>query len=463
MAWSKLDEDRAAPDEAWSAFLLKGLVDNVNSYATDLAPGFSAVWSYQEAPQWASLLSFAGGTVVFNVGSFATEVKFYLSIAHHPTLSGYLKVLHPATGSSYIATVSPAATTVEITLPLSSPASGPQEFQVLYKSTVANASIGHFHCFTAIGNQISVRDATLTVAANVGRQFWAVELDGSNVDVGQPMPPGGWHMYQVGRVNPIVNIGGGQHADGYLITWPDVESNPPILRTTSTFVAQAGNYVQGNIFVLSWLKLNGMACEVTESRPPVVPMVYAHDLATSVESIPRAQRFRAGNNLIQVAANPGTNVGFMGCLITPAAPLFKIVTREEKGPMALYLRMRGFRYEGSTAAPEITITITEVTAGPNFNPLQTITLGPQPFPLARARRAISETVFSVLSLNGVNLGPGMWGMADAAFEPDLVAGYVLTQDMVFDLGYNFGTPAAYVIQVDSTVPIYVSSFYLGAS
>lgn len=55
MAWSKLDEDRAAADELWSAFLLKGLTDNVNAYASELAralPPCGATSIHPNGPPW---------------------------------------------------------------------------------------------------------------------------------------------------------------------------------------------------------------------------------------------------------------------------------------------------------------------------------------------------------------------------------------------------------------------------
>jgi len=461
--WRKIDEDRAAEGESWSAFLLKTLTDNANAYADELAPGFSAAWGYDTAPKWASLETFTGGWVVFNCGSKATQVVLTGTIDHHATLGGYVQVFHPATGCSADATIAGGDATFTVTVIFNTPQSGPQEFQVLYKSTVAEESIGHFHCFTAIGNQIAVRNAgnTFTVAAHAGRQFWAVQLAGSNVDSGQPIPPGGFHWYQVGRVNPLTNAGGGQHADGYLITFPDVETSPPILRSTSTFVQQAANYVQGDIFELSWIALRGLGFRVTANAASEVPMVYAHDLAQSVGMLPRAQRNYAGNQLIQVAASASKDAGFLGCLVGPEAPLLKLYASGENANVSLSLRMRALTYLPTLGAPEITISVVEVLPGGTFNPLISQALGVVPVPLMRPRRAFSERDFVNLSLNGVFLGVDEWGLADAAFSTDLSSAPPITATLAFPVRSLAGTSAIYAIQVDSTVPIYVSGFYLG--
>lgn len=459
--WRKLDLDRAADGEPWSAFLLKRLVDNANRYATELAPGFSAVWDYDNAPTWGSLETFTGGWVTFNCGSAATEVELTATMEHSRSLGGYVRVLHPATGCFGDAEISGGDATWTVTVAFTSPQSGPQEFQVLYKSQVAEESIGHFHCFTAIGNQIAVRNdsSTFTVAAHAGRQFWALQLAGTNVNAGHPIPPGGFHWYQIGRVNPLVNAGGGQHADGYLITWPDVETNPPILRSTSTFVQQAGNYVQGDIFEISWMQLRGVGFRVTANAATTVPMLYSHDLATSVGMLPRAQRNFAGNQLIQVAATASKNVGFLGCIVAPDDPLIKVYFNDLRSAVVtLSMRMRALAYLPTAGAPEITITVAELT-GEGETILVTQALGPVPVPLMRPRRAFSERDFVNSSLNGVNLGADEWGLADSALSVDLTTAPPITASFSFETEqYHL-----YAIKVESTVPIYVSGFYLGGA
>jgi len=461
MAWTRIDEDRAAADQPWSAYLLKGLTDNANAYAEELAPGFAAAWSYQHPPKWASLADFTGGLVTFNCGSKATAVSFLLNFDHHPTLDGKVRVLHPATGSLVDAVIPAGTAGLSLSLVLSAPISGNQEFQVLYRSTVAETSIGHFHCFTAIGNQIAVRNATLTAAGSAGRQFWALQIAGTNVDAGQPIPPGGFHFYQIGRVNPIVNIGGGQHADGYLITWPDVETNPPILRSTSTFVQQAGNYVQGDIFQLSWLSLLGVGFKVTANVASEVPMVYAHDLAQSVAGIPRSQRLFAGNKLIQVAACAAKDAGFLGCIVTPEAPLIKLYSADEAGTANLTLRFRALLYAPTFTPPTCTISVMEVTPGPNFAPLVSLDLGTLAIPLMRPRSSFAQRGFATLAINGVNLGADEWGMADASFGADLMTAPIFTSELSFPVQSLAATGATYAIQVEFTSAVYVASFYLG--
>jgi len=462
MAWSKLDEDRAAENEPWSAFLLKGLTDNANAYASELAPGFAAAWSYQHPPKWASLLAFAGTTVVFNCGRNATACTFALNFDHHPTLTGYLMISHPATGALVVEEIPGGTAVVSMTLALPNAVSGPQEFQVLYKSSMAEESLGHFHCFTAVGNQVAVRNGSLNVAANAGRQFWAVQIAGTNVDAGAPIPPGGFHTYQIGRVNPILNIGGGQHADGYLITWPDVETNPPILRSTSTFVQQAGNYVQGDIFELSWISLLGVAFKVTANQATTVPMVYAHDLAQSVGVIPRSQRLFAGNSLIQVAASASKDEGFLGCIVGPEAALLKFYAADENGTASLMFRIRFMRFNNFLARLEGTLSVAEVTPGPVFNPLITYDLGSLSPPAVRGRQTVAQVGFVTTAVNGIVLGADAWGMADAAFPLDLSNGQIFTQTLNFPV-QRVATGAIYAIQFETTAEVYLASFYLGGA
>lgn len=461
MAWSKLDEDRAAADEPWSAFLLKGLVDNANAYASELAPGFAAAWSYQHPPKWASLADFTGTLVTFNCGSKATRVTFALNFDHHPTLDGRVRILHPTTGIFAEEEIPAGTAGLTLSLSLSSPVSGPQEFQVLYRSTVAGESLGFFNCFTAIGNQVAVRDGTLDVAASAGRQFWALVLTTSNVDAGQPIAPGGFHQYQIGRVNPTTTAGGGNYADGYLITWPDVESSPPILRSTSTFVNQAANYVEGDIFELSWISLLGVAFKVTANVASEVPMVYAHDLAQSVSGIPRSQRLFAGNQLIQVAACAAKDAGFLGCIVGPGAPFISLYSADENGTANLTLRFRALLYAPTFTPPTCTISVVEVTPGPNFNPLVSLNLGIPEIPFMRARSSFEQRGFSTLAINGVNLGADEWGMADASFGLDLMTTPIISADLSFPVQRLGATGAVYAIQVDFSSEVYVASFYLG--
>jgi hypothetical protein len=460
MAWSKIDEDRAAEGESWSAFLLKGLTDNANAYADELAPGFAAVWSYQNPPKWASMADFTGTTVVFNCGLKATSVSFALNFNHHSTLDGYVRIVHPASASFGGAEIPAGTNDYILSFDLNTPQSGPQEFQVLYKSSVAGESLGHFHCFTAIGNQVAVRDGTLGVAASAGRQFWALVLTSSNVDDGQPIAPGGFHQYQIGRVNPTTNSGGGQHADGYLITWPDVETNPPILRSTSTFIQQAPNYVEGDIFELSWISLLGVGFKVTANAASEVPMVYAHDLAQSVAGLPRSQRLFAGNSLIQVAASASKDEGFLGCIIRSGDPLLKFYAADENGTANLTLRFRALLYAPTFTPPTCTISVVEVTPGPNFNLLLSFDLGIPAIPLMRPRSSFEQRGFCTLAINGVNFGADEWGMADASFGGDLTSAPIIEQTLRFPVS-RVATGAIYAIQVEFTSEVYVASFYLG--
>jgi hypothetical protein len=460
MAWSKIDEDRGAYREAWSAFLLKGLIDNANAYGSELAPGFTAVWAKGKEPTWASMEAFAGGVLTFNVGRDATAAEFVATFDHHGSIGGYLQVSHPVSGAITTVAIAGGDTSATISVEFNAPQSGPQEFHLLYKSGVSETALGHFHAFTAIGNQVAVRDGSLTVAANAGRQFWAMQLTGTNVDAGNPIAPGGFHWYQIGRVNPIVNVGGGQHADGYLITWPDVETNPPILRSTSTFVQQAGNYVQADIFPLSWIALRSVAMQVTANAASQVPMVYAHDLAASVSGLPRAQRAFAGGILEQAAATAVKFTGFLGCVASSTDPILKVYASEEKGVVTLALRFRAFAYVPTDANPQLTISVVEVLPGGTFNPLITRELGAISLPLVRPRRSFNDATFSILSLNGVNLGEGEWGMADASFSNDLLRWQPVETSLTFT-AERWDTGALYAIQVDTTAPIYVTALYLG--
>jgi hypothetical protein len=325
---------------------------------------------------------------------------------------------------------------------------------------VAEESLGHFHCFTAIGNQVAVRNGSLNVAANAGRQFWALVLTSSNVDDGLPIAPGGFHQYQIGRVNPTTTVGGGQHADGYLITWPDVETNPPILRSTSNFVQQAPNYVEGAIFELSWISLLGVGFKVTGNAASEVPMVYAHDLAQSVAGIPRCQRLFAGNSLIQVAACAAKDEGFLGCIVGPEAPLTKFYAADEEGTANLTLRFRALLYAPTFTPPTCTISVTRIEPGPTFNPLLSFDLGIPAIPLMRPRSSFEQRGFCTLAINGVNFGADEWGMADASFGDDLTSPPIIEQTLRFPV-QRLATKAIYAIQVDFTSAVYVASFYLG--
>jgi hypothetical protein len=286
-------------------------------------------------------------------------------------------------------------------------------------------------------------------------------LTSSNVDDGQPIAPGGFHQYQIGRVNPTTTPGGGQHADGYLITWPDVETNPPILRSTSTFVNQAPNYVEGAIFELSWISLLGVGFEVTGNVASEVPMVYAHDLAQSVAGLPRCQRLFAGNSLIQVAASASKDEGFLGCIVGPGDPLLKFYASDEAGTANLTLRFRALLYAPTITPPTCTISVVEVTPGPNFNPLLSFDLGIPAIPLMRPRSSFEQRGFCTLAINGVNFGADEWGMADASFSDDLTSPPIIEKTLRFPVQSVGATSAIYAIQVEFTEPAYVASFYLG--
>ena len=81
-------------------------------------------------------------------------------------------------------------------------------------------------------------------------------------------------------------------------------------------------------------------------------------------------------------------------------------------------------------------------------------------PLVRPRHSFNDGDFSILPLNGVNLGEGEWGMADAGFSSDLARGPMVSTTLTF-MAQPWAIGALYAIQVDTTAPIYVSALYIG--
>jgi hypothetical protein len=225
-------------------------------------------------------------------------------------------------------------------------------------------------------------------------------------------------------------------------------------------VGQAGNYVQGDIFELSWISLLGVGFKVTANAASEVPMVYAHDLAQSVAGIPRSQRLFAGNSLIQVAASASKDASFLGCIVGPDAPLTKLYASDENGTANLTLRFRALVYQPTLTPPTCTISVVEVTPGPNFNPLLSFDLGILEIPLMRPRSSFEQRGFCTLAINGVNFGADEWGMADASFAQDLTSPPIIEQTLRFPV-QTVATGAIYAIQVEFTSAVYVASFYLG--
>ena len=276
-----------------------------------------------------------------------------------------------------------------------------------------------------------------------------------------PAPAGNARLtYQVCAFKHNLNADRPPH--GVLVTYGDVETNPPIL-PTSTIGGGGGASVgpSGYIVELGRLELYSIAVEivandVTEIAP------YAYQQPTPINAI--ANRINAGMSELQPnAATHITSGSFLNCVLPAGQELtFAFFFQTKNSVQQLLTSFKAVAYTLGQATPDITFGVRDAVG----NTIGTdITHANMPVPrVAAVTRSDRRVAGTAGFMNGVLAGDEKWGMRDAMSYRDVMMGLPVrftwgpNEAGDFQWGQDGSVDTVYYATITATSDLYIYGF-----
>lgn len=288
MAWKKIDDAQTQPDMPYSAFLATGLSTNANNYNAQLTRGGGIAWNAHDKVTWASYWTPQGVMFTVNVGQQVTQIDFrvkYATITGSVDAAGFQGsafVTHIGSGEFVEVGVLPttgAQSYFDVSMPLMSPASGPQAFSLTFRSSKLDSK-GLVDVHGGVENTIYLENRGGMGAYTItqGEKFELLSL----AEVGHVVQTSGPSTQdtQYYQINYIATSGP-TPPDGYASVSPSVTSNPVRLNPSYN-----NNKIgAGTVFELGAFTLYSIAYNVVLANPGSAPLQYAHNSATALPQV----------------------------------------------------------------------------------------------------------------------------------------------------------------------------------
>jgi len=428
MTWTKLDDDTVVTDQPLSAFIGKRLTDNVNAYAAQLSRLNTFVYPTTSAGvpkvKWASTSIGRGTAITVDVGINALFYNFRILCQTTNASLGGTFTIHGIDDGVYVQKFfagSATATMVEIPFTYATPASGLRGFHIGWTSEIGNL-VGQVTLAGAVGNQVFCQPAsgnpfpfTLT-AGSYTEMYHLLRIDTTGT---LPAPAENARLsYQVCAFKH--NLAADQPPDGVLVIYGDIETNPPIL-TTSTTAPGSGpsSGFEGDLYELGRLELYSIAVEIVANEPTEIAP-YAYQQPTPINAI--ANRINAGMSELQPnAATHITSGSFLNCVLPAGEELtFTFFIQTNESVQQLLTSFKAVAYTLNQATPDITFSVRDAqgaTVGTD------ITHANMPVPrVAAITRSDRRVPGTAGFMNGVLAGDEQWGLRDAMSYTDVMMG-----------------------------------------
>jgi hypothetical protein len=354
-------------------------------------------------------------------------------------------------------------TTVEIPFTYGTPASGLRGFHIGWASEVGDL-VGQVEVVGAVGNQVFCEPTSpvqfpFTLAAgSYTEMYHGLLIDTTGTG---PAPAANARLfYQVCAFKHNLNPDRPPH--GVLVTYGDIETNPPIL-PTNTVGGGGGATVgpEGNIYELGRLELYSIAVEVVANEPTEIAP-YAYQQPTPINAIPN--RINAGMSELQ--PNAATNInsgGFLGCVLPAGEELtFAFFIQTNKSVQQLLVSFKAVAYKFFDAAPDITFGVRDAqgnTVGTD------ITHSNMPVPRLAAKTRTDRRVPGEASfMNGVLAGDELWGRRDAMNYTDVMMGLPVrftwgpNEEAEIAWGEDGSVDTVYYGTITATADLYIYGF-----
>ena len=470
MAWTKLDDDTCVTDQPLSAFVGKRLTDNTNAYAAQLSR--SATFTYPTTSAGAPKVKWASGqyrgtVLTVDVGINALFYNFrILCRTTNPAIGGTLIVQGIDDGTYVTKYVAGSATAVAVAIPFTyaTPASGIRGFFVGWHSDVGE-SAGSVVLAGAVGNQVFCEPASgtpfpfTTAAGSYTEMYHLLGIASSGTN---PAPDGdALRQYLVCAFKHNVNAARPPH--GVLVVWPNIESNPPIM-PTSTVAAAGGPSVSwtGTLYELGRLELYSITVEIVANQTAELAP-YPYQQPTPINSI--ANRINASMTSLQPnAANNLSSGGYLGCVL-PAGEeaTFAFFVQTNKSVQQLLVSFRAVAYTLGQPTPDITFGVRDYQGNTVGNDV-THTNMPVPRIAGQTEWGVVDPSKAVF-MNGVLAGDELWGMRDAMDYRNAQSGlpvrFTWGPNVATEIaqGSDGTTDAVYYGTITATADLYIYGFH----
>lgn len=465
MAWKKLDDELTDPNqqEPLSAFLVRGLTRNVNSYSTALTRGGAFAFDNQTlAMQWASYDQPTGFVFTVDVGIAATQVEFDITGNTLTNDSGGTLVIRHLDSSTQIFTPVAADGTLQlrtVSFDFVSPLTGLQGFFIGWQSDVG-PDLGFVRVRGGVENQIFVD-------AFAGPTGW-------------PFPVGvglGIETHLLLRIAPVTNSGNVQPSgdarrdyqicyfrntsgglpDGICVIWPELDQTPAVLPTAYSPSAQ----ILSNVYELGTFQLWSVAATTTEVQVGNAGLPNAYDQTTALSSIAQAP-----SNFLTPVMPSLSNIlpspGRFGLILRAGDPLQFTFAVQNKADYGVQVNFRAFSINLSQTnfdTPDFTFDVLDSSGSPIGTQ---VVLLKQSVPRFVPQTAYGASGGSLVCANGVYGNADEWGMRDAmpvveVMRPTPIAmRYPSTTFEALTVG---GVGTNYTGQITATSDLYIFAFF----
>jgi len=465
MTWTKLDDTLTVADEPLSAFLGTGLTRNTNAYPTDLSRLTTFAYPTTSAGaakvKWASYLQARGTFVTVDVGINATN--FIVDVFYRTTnaaLGGQIYVRHTDSGAQVQVAAAGQAGVGSIQVPFttSRPLTGLQGFFIGWISDVGESVVGRVQINGAVGNQVFC------------------EPTGSEYPFSQPA--GYYEMYHLLRIatgseTPLAadsalldyqvcgfreNAGAAQPPVGVLLVWPEIETSPAIVTTSTTNTPQYNS----ELYELGRIELFSISVQVLDANDSTVLSPYAYQQATPINELNN----HINSTMTQLQPNAATSVstdGFLGYLLPAGEELtFAFFFQTKNSVQQLLTSFQCLTFKASQSS---SVYITFGVRDSLGNTIGTDLEKPNysvPRLAAQTRRV--QSVDTMVAMNGVLAGDEKWGMRDAMGYLDGRKGVPVNfiwgpnEAGDFQWGQDASVDTVYYATITATSDLYIYGF-----
>lgn len=314
MAWKKIDDAQALPDMPYSSFLANGLTVNANSYNEDLRRGGGIAFNAHDSVTWSSYSEGRGFMFTVNLGQQVTQVDFrvtYKTLTNSVDADGFqgiVTIQHLTTGEFIQTGLLPNKNTAEyfdVSMPLSTPTSGPQVFSLTFRSSILENK-GIVDIGGGVASIIYLDQRTGAGHYNIteGEKFELLDLTG----VESPSAGIQETKYQMNYIATNAPPG---NPDAYASVFPSLTTNPPRLRP----VYNSSKIGNATVYELGAITLFGIAYSSVSANYNNAPPQLSHNSTVALSQVIGIQN--RGRTQFQPDLCNGLSQRFsLGCVIS---------------------------------------------------------------------------------------------------------------------------------------------------
>ena len=417
MAWKKLDDELTEPtaQEPLSAFLVRGLTRNVNSYSTALTRGGAFAFANDTIlMQWASYDQPTGFVFTVDVGIAATQVQFdIVGNTKSSRVGGTLVVRHLDSNTQRFTPVAgdDALQLRTVSFDFVSPTTGVQGFFIGWQSDIGD-DLGFVWLRGGVENQIFCDEGNgaghwpFPVGAGLGTEthlLLRIDQVGNNGNI-QPSADAR-RDYQICYFRHI----DGSNPDGTFVIWPELDQTPAVLATR---LVPAKDKIGGHVYDLGCFNLWSVSATTTQVQVGNAGLPNAYDQATALNSVARSP-----SNFLTPAmpsvSNILTSPGRFGRILRAGDPLYFTFAVQNDASWGVQVNFRAFSINLAQSGfdyPDFTFDVLDSVG----DPLGTAALLQKQFvPRYVPQTGYGASSSTLVCANGVYGNADEWGMRDS--------------------------------------------------